>query len=189
MEHQFYSWDKDYQKLQLLHLLPHLQLSDVGICIEHRIGDLQTLAEAIMNRTGRRPLSHPNHSTTQRLTQLIDNSLQHERRQFGITADNVINILCKTDPPDTTASATDYLGYPIGNPGSNGVDTWGHLNRLESGWGNWFGTIAQVNKSWHKVAQKRRSNPSRITIHDWEPYILRHKHMNSSTSCATWPRL
>jgi len=176
-EHQFYSWDKIDERLQLLHLLPHLQLSDVGTCMEHRIGDLQTLAKAIMNETGRRPLSHPNHSTTQRLTQLHDNSLQHERRQFGITADNVINVLCKTDPPDTkmegrhTASATDYLGYPIGSPGSNEVDTWGHLNRSESGWGNWFGIIEQVCKSWHKVAQKRRSNHSHITIHDWHRNI------------------
>jgi len=67
MEHQFYSWDKIDQRLQLLHLLPHLQLSDVESCMEHRIGDLQTLAKAIMNKTGRRPLSHPNHPTTQRL--------------------------------------------------------------------------------------------------------------------------
>jgi len=95
MEHQFYSsrisarMDKIDQRLQLLHLLPHLQLSDVGTCMEHRIGDLQTLAKAIMNKTGpgRSPLSHPNHSTTQRLTQLANNSLQHERRQFGITVD------------------------------------------------------------------------------------------------------
>ena len=27
--------------------------------------------------------------------------------------------------------------------------------------------IVQVCKSWHKVVQKRRSNPSRSTIHDW----------------------
>ena len=63
------------------------------------------------------------------------------------------------------------MGYPIGKPERNGVDTWGHLNRSESGWGNWFGTIAQVCKSWHKVAQKRRSNPSHITIHDWHSDI------------------
>ena len=163
IEHQFYGSrinarrDID-QTLQLLHLLPHLRLSDVGTCMEHRIGDLQTLAKAIMNKTGRNPLSHPNHSTTQRLTQLANNSLQYEIRQFGITADNVINILCKVDPPDTeregrqTASATDYLGHPIGKPECKGVDTWGHLNRSESGWGNWFGIIAQVCKSWHEVA-------------------------------------
>jgi len=64
-------------------------------------------------------------------------------------------------------AATDYLGYPIGKPGSTGVDTWGNLNSSKSGWGNWFGTIAQVCKSWHKVSQRRRSNPSHITIHDW----------------------
>jgi len=184
MEHQFDSSrirtqaDKiDHQRLQLLHLLPHLQLSDVGTCMEHRIDNLQTLAKAIMNKTGRSPLSHPNHSTTQRLTKLAKNSLQHERRQFGITAVNVINILCKVDPPDTEmegsliASATDYLGYPIGKPECNGVDTWGHLSRSESGWGNWFGIIAQVCKAWNEVAQKRRSNPSHITIHDWHSVI------------------
>jgi len=59
------------------------------------------------------------------------------------------------------------LGYPIGNPGNTGVDTWGNLNRSESGWGDWFGIIGQVCKSWYKVAQERRSNPSHITIHDW----------------------
>jgi len=172
-EHQLYSWDKDDRRLQLLHLLPHLQLSDVGTCMEHRIGDLQTLITAILCRTGRRPLSHPNHSTTHRLTHLNENSLQHEKRQFNSTAECVIHILCKTDLPDIltergyTASAPDWLGYPIGKPGSTGVDTWGNLNSSESGWGNWFGIIAQVCKSWHKVAQRRRSNPSHITIHDW----------------------
>jgi len=152
-EHHFYSWDEGDKKLQLLHLLPHLQLSDVATGMEHRIDDLQTLAKSIIDRMGRRPPSHPNHSTTQRLTQLNENLLQHERRKFGIAADNVINILCKTDPPvpviegRLTTSATDYLGYPIGGPGSSGVDTWGSLNRSESGWGNWFGIIAQVCKS------------------------------------------
>jgi len=52
IQHQVHSWDKGDQKLQLLHLLPHLQLRDVGTCMERRIGDLQTLAKAIMNRTG-----------------------------------------------------------------------------------------------------------------------------------------
>jgi len=85
--------------------------------------------------------------------------------------------LCKTDLPDIltergyTASVTDYLGYPIGRPGSTGVDTWGNLNSSELGWGNWFGIIAQVCKSWHKVAQRRRSDPSHITIHDWHTDI------------------
>ena len=174
-EHQLYSWDKDDQRLQLLHLLPHLQTQrrGNGTCMEHRIGDLQTLTKAILCRTGRRPLSHPNHSTTNRLTHLNENSLQLEKRQFGITSEYVIHILCKTDLPDIltergyTASATDFLGYSIGKPGSSGVDTWGNLNSSESGWGNWFGTIAQVCKTWHKVAQRRRSNPSHITIHDW----------------------
>jgi len=84
--------------------------------MEHRIDDLQTLAKAIIDRTGRRPPSHPNYSTTQRLTQLNENSLQHERRRLGETADNVINILCKTDPPVTEIERfrTDYLGYPKG---------------------------------------------------------------------------
>jgi len=143
MAHRFYSGrinteadEIDHQLLQLLHLLPHLQLNDVGTCVGHRVGDLQTLAKAIMNRTGRRSLSHPNHSTTQRLTQLAEMPLQQERRQFGITAATVINILCKTDQPDMTlsylvdttivnerpaASSIDYLGYPIGQPGSNGL--------------------------------------------------------------------
>jgi len=91
-------------------------------------------------RTGRRPLSHPNHSTTHRLPHLNENSLQHEKRQFGCTAQYVIHILCKTDLLDIltergyTASATDYLGYLIGKPGSTGVDTWGNLNSSEWGY-------------------------------------------------------
>jgi len=125
-EHHFYSWDEGDKNLQLLHILPHLQLSDVGIGMEHRRGDLQTLAKAITDSTGRRPASHPYHSTTHRLTQLNAKSLQHERRQFGTTAENIIHILCKTELPDIltergyTASAIDYLGYPIGNPGNTG---------------------------------------------------------------------
>jgi len=172
-ELHLYNWDEGDRNPQLLHLLPHLQLSDVETCMEHRIGDLQMLAKAIIDRTGRRPASHPNHSTTRRLTQLNAHSLQCKRRQFGITAEEVIHILCKTDLPDALteegyiASATDYLGYPIGNLRNTGVDTWGTLKRSESAWGNWFGIIGQVFKSWHRVAQKRRSNPSHITIHDW----------------------
>jgi len=137
--------------------------------MEHRVDDLQTLTKAIMNRTGRRSLSHLNHLATHRLTQLAEIPLQKERRQFSITAANVI----KTDPSDNimmddrpTASATDYLGYPIGQPGSNGVDYWGNSNRSETGWGNWFGIIAQACKTWNVVAQKRRSNPSHLTIYD-----------------------
>jgi len=154
----------DHQVLQLLHLLPHLQRNDAGTGRESRRHDLQALEPAIMNRTGRSYISHPNHSTTQRLTQLAEIPLQQERRQFGITAANVIDILCKTDPPDCTlsylvdmnrsdeksiASSTGYLGYPLGKPGSNRVDTWGHLNRSETGWGNWFGIIAHGMK-WHR---------------------------------------
>jgi len=132
----------DLQSLQLLDLLPHLKENDVATWMEARARDLQTLARAIMNRTGRSSLSSPNHSTTQRLTQLTAIPLQQERRQFGITAATAINILCKIDPPDTNkrdevqaAPSTDYLGYPIGQPGCNGVDTWGHLNRSETVWG------------------------------------------------------
>jgi len=103
LAHRFYSGrintdtdEIDHQLLQLLHLLPHLQRNWVSF----RGHDLHTLARAIMNRTGRSLLSNPNHSTTQRLTHLAEIPLQQERRQFGITAENVINILCKTHPPD-----------------------------------------------------------------------------------------
>jgi len=52
MEHQFYSSRinaRRYinQQLQLLHLLPHLQLSDVGTYMEHRIGDQQRERETV----------------------------------------------------------------------------------------------------------------------------------------------
>jgi len=136
LTHRFYSGSIktdadtiDLQSLQLLHLLPHLQYNDVGTWMESRESDLQTLARAIMNRTGRSLRSTPHHSTTQRLILLAEIPLQQERRQFGITAATVINILCKTDPPDTNkvdrvqaALSTDYLGYPIGQPGRTGVD-------------------------------------------------------------------
>jgi len=69
------------------------------------------------------------------------------------------------------APSTDYLEYPIGQPGHNGVDNWRNLNRSETGWGNWFGIIAQVGKAWNAAAQKRRRNPSRITIHDWHGVV------------------
>jgi len=55
-EYQLHRWDDD-RRCQLLHLLPHLQLIDVGMCMEHRIGDLQTLTTAIMLRTGKRPFT------------------------------------------------------------------------------------------------------------------------------------
>jgi len=170
-EHHFYSGDEGDKRLKLLHLLPHLHPSDVGIHMTSRIDDLQTLAKAITDSTGRRPASHPYHSTTHRLTQLNANSLQQERRQLGTTAKNIIHILCKTELSDIltdrgyTASATDYLGYLTEETGFTGVDTWGNLRRSESGWGDWFGIIGQVCKSWHEVTQKRRSNPSHITIH------------------------
>ena len=35
-EYQLHRWDDD-RRCQLLHLLPHLQLIDVGTCMEHRI--------------------------------------------------------------------------------------------------------------------------------------------------------
>jgi len=136
--------------------------------------ELQTLARAIMNRTGRSLSSSLNHSTTHRLTHLAEIPLQQERRQFSITAATVINILCKPDvnSPNKAdkaqaAPSTDYLGHPIGQPGRTGVDNWGNLKRSETGWGNWFGIIAQVCKAWNEAAQKRRSNPSHFTIHDW----------------------
>jgi len=143
------------------------------------------LEMAILNRAGRRYISHPYHPTTQRRTQMDETALRPEPRQLGITAAKVINILCKTNPPGWTQSdgfvmpwggrviapSTDYLGHPLGKPGSNGVDTWGHLNRVETGWGNWFGIIAQVCKSWNEVTQQRRRNPSHITIHDWHSSV------------------
>jgi len=140
--------------------------------MEHRLGDLQTLTKAILSRTGRRPLSHPNHPTTHRLTNLTEDSLQYGKRQFGLTAECVIHILCNTDLANMLtvqgykASATDYLGYPMGMPGSTG-DIWGNLNSSESGWENWFGIITRVCKSWHKVTQRRRSNPSHITVRNY----------------------
>jgi len=69
------------------------------------------------------------------------------------------------------APSTDYLGYPIGQPGHNGVDNWGNLNRSEKGWGNWFSIIAQVSTAWNTAAQKRRCSPSHITIHDWHGVV------------------
>ena len=173
-EYQLHRWD-DHRRCQLLHLLPHLQLIDVGTCMEHRIGDLQTLTTAIMLRTGKRPLFHPNHSTTHRLTDMTEDSLQHEKLQFGLTAECVIRILCNTDLPDILtaqgykASATDYLGNP--RIDGNGA-VWRNLNSSESGWGNLFGIISQVCKSWHKVAQRRRSNPSHITVFQREGDVI-----------------
>ena len=131
--------------------------------------------------TGRRPASHPNHSTTYRLTHLNANLLQQERRLLGTTAENIIHILCNTELSDTltdrgyTTSATDYLGCLTEKTGFTRVDKWGNLRRTESGWGDWFGVIGQVCTSWHEVTQKRRSNPSHITIH------ARHSNTSRST--------
>jgi len=194
MAHQLYNGrtnmekgEIDHQVRQLLHLLPHLQRNDVGKTgalgtgWQDRGRDLQVLEAPILNRAGRRYILHPNHTTTQRLTQLDATALLQQRRQLGITAANVINILCKTNPTDWTLSggyvspwegrkplapSTDYLRHPLGKPESHGVDTWRHLNRAETGWGNWFGIITQICKSWNEVTQKRRRNPSHITIHD-----------------------
>jgi len=176
-EFELYCWD-DERRCQLLLLLPYLQLIDVGTAMEPRLGDLQTLTKAILSRTGRRPLSHPDHPTTHRLTNLTEDSLQHEKQQFGLTVECVIHILCNTDLANMLtvqgykASATDYLGFPSGTspmgypmfmPGFLG-DIWGYLNRSELGWGNWFQIITRVCKSWHKVTQRRSSNPSYIAV-------------------------
>jgi len=45
-------------------------------------------------------------------------------------------------------------------------DVWDNLNSSE-GWGNWFESITRVYKSWHKVTQRRRSNPSFIAVCDY----------------------
>ena len=50
------------------------------------------------------------------------------------------------------ASATDYLGIPLGIP-RNAGDIWGNLNSSESGWGNWFGILhrcANHGIKWHR---------------------------------------
>jgi len=101
--------------------------------------------------------------------------LQQERRILGTRAKNIIHILCKTELSDTllnrryTTSATDYLGYLTETTVFTGEDKWGVLRRTESGWGDWFVVIGQVCKSFHTVTQKRRSNPSHITLRDvWE---------------------
>jgi len=175
-----YCWE-DERRCQLLYLLPHLQLIDVGTAMEHRLGDLQTLTKAILSRTGRRPLSHPDHPTTHRLTKLTEDSLRHEKQQLGLTAECVIHILCNTDLANMLTeqgykvSTLDYLGFPYGTspmgqpmtlPGLLG-DVWENLTCSESGWGNWFESITRVCRSWHKVTQRRRSNPSYIAACDY----------------------
>jgi len=84
--------------------------------MEHRLGDLQTLTKAILSRTGKSPLSHPDHSITHRSTKLTEDSLRHEKQQSGLTAECVIHILCNTDLAKTEqgykVSGLDYLGFP-----------------------------------------------------------------------------
>jgi len=167
---------EDERRCQLLYLLPHLQLIDVGTAMKHRLGDLQTLTIAILSRTGRSPPSHPDHPTTYRLTKLTEDSLQHEKQQLGLTAECVIHILCNTDlahmltEQGYKAPAFDYLGFPSGTspmghpmtlPGFLG-DIWEYHTCSKLGWGNWFEVITRVCKSCHKVTQRRRSNPSYI---------------------------
>ena len=168
------------QRGQLLYLLPHLQLIDVGTDLEHRLGDLQTLTKTILSKTGKRPLSHPDHSTTRRLTTLTVDSLRQEKQQSGFTAECVIYILCNTDlayrltDRGYNVPDLDYLGFPygmspLGQPMTlNGFlgDVWENLNSSE-GWGNWFESITRVCKSWYKVTQRRRSNPSFIAVCDY----------------------
>ena len=169
-EHQPFSGRGKEKRPDLLHLLPHLRPNDVGLNALTRIRDLQQLATAIQESTGRRPASHPNHSTTYRLSQLNAKLLQQERQLLGNRAKNIIHILCTTDLADTlldrgyTPSAKDYLGYGAETPVFTGEDNWGVLRRTESGWHDGLGVIGQVCKSWHTVTQKRRSNPSHITI-------------------------
>jgi hypothetical protein len=168
--HQPFSGRGKEKRPDLLHLLPHLRPNDVGLNALTRIRDLQQLATAIQESTGRRPASHPNHSTTYRLSQLNAKLLQQERQLLGNRAKNIIHILCKTDLADTlldrgyTPSAKDCLGYGAETPVFTGEDNWGVLRRTESGWHDGLVVIGQVCKSWHTVTQKRRSNPSHITI-------------------------
>jgi len=77
-----YCWE-DERRCQLLYLLPHLQLIDVGTAMEHRLEDLQTLTKTILSRTGRSPLSHPDHPTTHRLTKLTKDSLQTKNNNWA----------------------------------------------------------------------------------------------------------
>ena len=148
---------EDERRFQLLYLLPHLQLIDVGNAMEHRLGDPQTLNKAILSRTGRTPLSHPDHPTTHRLTKLTEDSLRHEKQHLGLTAECVIHILCNTDLAHRLTElgynvpGLDYLGFPqgtspLGQPmtlhGFLG-DQWENLNSSE-GWGNWFESITPV---------------------------------------------
>jgi len=168
------------QRAQLLDLLPHLQLIDVGTDLEHRWGDLQTLTDTILSKVGQRPPSHPDHPSTRRSTALTRNSLGQEKHLASLTAECVIHILCNTDlayrltERGYKVPGLDYLGSPhgaspLGQPtmvyrflGDKGE----HLNRSE-GWGNWFESITRVCKFWHNVTQSRRSNPSYLAVCDY----------------------
>ena len=144
--HELYCCENE-RSCQLLYLLPHLQRIDVGMGMEHRLGDLQTLSTTILSRTGKRPLSHPNHPTTRRSNKLTADSLRHEKQQSGLTAKCVIHILCNTDlahrltDQGYNAPGLDYLGFPYGMsplgqpmtlPGFLG-DVWENLNS-SAGW-------------------------------------------------------
>ena len=169
------------QRSQLLYLLPHLQLIDVGTNMEHRLGDLQTLAKTILSKTGKRPRSHPDHPTTCRSPTLTTDSLRQGKQQSSFTAECVIHILCNTDlaywltDRGYKVPGLDHLGCPygvspLGQPmflnGSPIGTEWEHLDSSER-WGNWFESITRVCKSWHKVTQRRRSNPSFIAVCDY----------------------
>jgi len=157
------------QRGQLLYLLPHLQLIDVGTDLEHRLGDLQTLTETILSKTGKMPPSHPDHPSTRRLTTLTRDSLRQEKQKSSLTAECVIHILCNTDlayrltDRGYNVTGLDYLGFPYGvSPRGqpmilNGFlgDEWENLSSSE-GWGNWFESISETRilreiKTSHKT--------------------------------------
>jgi len=104
--------------------------------------------------------------------------LQEERHQFCMTAAEVINILCRTDPPATRGGGgqevmsprSDYLGTPSEaklplEPHAGHIR--GYSDKEGTGWGNWFGSIACVCKAWNAITQVRRRNPLHFTIDDW----------------------
>jgi len=152
----------------------------VGTDLEHRLGDLQTLTQTILSKTGHRPPSHPDHPSTRRSTTLTRDSLRQEKQQLSLTPECVIHILCNTDlayrltDRGYNVTGLDYLGFPYGvSPRGQPMilhgflgDEWENLNSSE-GWGNWFESITGVCKSWHTVTQRRRSNPSYIVICDY----------------------
>ena len=131
------------QTVQLLHLLPHLQLTDVGTDLEHRWGDFQTLTTTILSKAGKRPPSHPDHPSTRRSTTLTSDSLRHEKHQSSLNTECVIHILCNTDlayrltDRGYNAPGLDYLGFPHGvSPSGQPMilhgflgNEWEHLSR------------------------------------------------------------